>query len=182
MTWTLYTPYKDAFFDMGKLASVYINDDSTLIKRTFDVNGITASGKPSILTKDQVDEFWFNETYYLTKFQFMPWVPELVSIDYQTRTIIQKYYGPDLLIRGFSDVPDIEEQVLDIYKYFKQIDVYKLNCSLSNMTKLNGKVIMFDFKYTSARSPDLIPYVNREINEWLSKISPTIVPKLQELI
>ena len=167
---------------MGKLSSVYLNEDNTLIKRNLDINGITASGKPSILTKDEADQHWFNETYYLTKFQFMPWVPELVSIDYQNRTIIQKYYGPDLLIQGFDDVPDIEQQVLEIYKYFKEINVYKFNSSLSNMTKHNGTIMLFDFKYMSARSPELIPYVSREINEWLSKISPTIVPKLMELV
>ena len=182
MTWKLYTPYKDAFFSMGILSSVYLNTDESLIKRVFTTNGTTVSGKPSTLTKDQADEMWYNETYYLNKFQLMSWVPELVSIDYNNKTIVQRYYGPDLLIRGFDDVPDIEEQVLEIYKYFKQINVYKQNCSLSNMTKHNGTVMMFDFKYMRPRSPELLPNVEREINEWLSKISPTIAPKLKELI
>ena len=183
--WIPYTPYKNTFFrnDMGKMSSVYLNEDSSLIKRIFNTSGFTASGKPSSSTKDDADKYWFNETYYLTKFQFMPWVPELVSIDYQNRTIIQKYYGPDLLIRGFDDIPDMEQQVLEIYKYFKEINVYKFNGSLSNMTKHNGRVIMFDFKYMSTRSAENVDFViQKEIGEWLSKISPTIAPKLKELL
>jgi hypothetical protein len=50
------------------------------------------------------------------------------------------------------------------------------------MTKLNGQVIMFDFKYMRPRSPDLKYQAIYEIDEWLSKISPTIVPKLKDLI
>ena len=167
---------------MGKLSAVYLNNDKTLIKRHFRINGITVSGKLSTLTKEDADQKWLNETYYLTKFQLMSWVPELVSIDYKNKTIIQKYYGPDLLIRGFDDIPDIEQQVVDIYKYFKQINVYKLNGSLSNMTKHNGKVMMFDFKYMCPRSFENIPYANQEIDMWLSKISPTIVSKLKDMI
>ncbi len=182
MTWELYTPYKESSFHMGTICEVYLNAEKNLIKRSFKLNGITASGKPSTRTQEYIEEKWLNEVYYLTKFQLMPWVPELVSIDYQSKSIIQKYYGPDLIIAGFDDIPDIEDQVVSICSYFKDIDVYKLNNSLSNMTKLNGQVIMFDFKYMRPRSPDLKYQAIYEIDEWLSKISPTIVPKLKDLI
>lgn len=182
MTWELYTPYKDCSFEMGRVVSVYLNPDKTLIKRVFQLNGITVSGKKSTATKEYVDQKWAAETYYLTKLQLKPWVPELVSIDYVERSIVQRYYGPDLLTTGFDDIPDIEDQLVDIYRYFKDINVYKLNSSLSNMTKRKGQVVLFDFKYMRQRSPELKYQAEYEINEWLSKISPTIVPKLKELI
>jgi hypothetical protein len=181
MIWEQYVPY-DEDKHMGTLVSVFLNKEKTLIKRVFEPNGVTTSGITNTKTKEYVLAKWEAESYYLTKFQLMPWVPELVSINYKARSIIQKYYGPDLLIRGFEDIPDIEDQVVEIYRYFNQIGVYKLNGALSNMTKKDGKVIMFDFKYMRPRTPELKEYAIIEIDKWLSKISSTISPRLKELV
>ena len=182
MIWELYTPYKDSYFDIGKISSVYLNENKTLIKRCFKPKGITVSGKQSTLSDDNVEQKWLTETQYLTKFQLMPWSPELIDINYEDRYTIQRYYGPDLLIAGFEDIPDIENQIVEIYKYFQQQNIYKLNGALSNMTKREKKVIMFDFKYTKPRSLEIKPQAEYEIDQWLSKISPTIVPKLKDMI
>lgn len=182
MTWELYTPYKNSSFDIGRISSVYLNEDKTLIKRCFGLHGITANGKISTLDKDYVDQKWLTETTHLNKFQYMDWVPELLEINYVHRYTIQRYYGPDLIIAGFEDIPDIEDQIVSIYEYFKSLNVYKLNGALANMTKNNGRVIMFDFKYMRPRTPEMKPHAEYEIDEWLSKISPTIVPRLKELL
>jgi hypothetical protein len=50
------------------------------------------------------------------------------------------------------------------------------------MTKRDSKVIMFDFKYTKPRSPEIKDQAEYEIDQWLSKISPTIVAKLKDMI
>jgi hypothetical protein len=50
------------------------------------------------------------------------------------------------------------------------------------MTKKNGKVIMFDFKYMRERTEELKPYALLEIREWLSKITPNISKRLEELV
>jgi hypothetical protein len=181
MIWEQYVPYSDDR-NMGTLVSVFLNKEKTLIKRVFEPSGITTSGIPNTKTKEYVSTKWETESYYLTKFRLMPWVPGLVSIDYKTKSIIQKYYGPDLLIAGFEDIPDIEDQVVEIYRYFNKIGVYKLNGALSNMTKRDGKVIMFDFKYMRPRTPELKDYALIEIDQWLSKISPTISKRLKELV
>jgi hypothetical protein len=180
--WELYTPYKYSSFDIGKISSVYLNEDKTLIKRCFKPRGITVSGKQSTLSDDNIEQKWLTETKYLTKFQLMPWVPELIDINYQDRYTIQRYYGPDLLIAGFEDISDIEQQIVEIYKFFQQQNIYKLNGALSNMTKRDSKVIMFDFKYTKPRSPEIKDQAEYEIDQWLSKISPTIVAKLKDMI
>ena len=180
--WELYTPYKDSSFDIGRISSVYLNEDKTLIKRCFKPRGITVSGKHSDLIDEYVEQKWLTETTHLTKFQLMPWVPELIAIDYVDRYTIQRYYGPDLLIAGYADIPDIEDQVVDIYKFFQDQNVYKLNGALSNMTKHNKKVIMFDFKYMRPRTPEMKLQAEYEIDEWLSKIGTSIVPRLKELL
>jgi hypothetical protein len=41
---------------------------------------------------------------------------------------------------------------------------------------------MFDFKYMKKRRADLTPSAIREIDLWLSKISPTIAARLKELL
>lgn len=180
MIWEPYRNHPDP--TIGRVVSVYLNQDKTLIKRYFIPNGITVSGKATEYSLEYIEQKWITETNTLLRFKDKEWVPGLIDINYQEKYIIQEYYGPDLQIRGFEDIPDIEDQVIEIYKYFKEINMYKLNGSLPNMTKLNGKVIMFDFKYMKERSPELKPYALVEIREWLSEISPTIVPKLESLL
>jgi len=178
----IWEPYRHPDPNIGRVASVYLNDDKTLIKRHFVLNGITVNGKATEKSEEYIEKKWLTESYWLTRLQLMPWVPSLVSINYKERSIIQEYYGPDLLISGYKDIPDIEDQIVEIYQYFKEINVYKLNSALSNMTKKDGKVIMFDFKYMKERTEELKPHALFEIQEWLSKISPTMVPKLEALL
>jgi hypothetical protein len=179
MTWE---PYRHPDPTIGRVVSVYLNEDKTLIKRYFIPNGITVNGKVTEQTPEYIEQKWITETNTLLRFQNKEWVPKLVDINYEERYIIQEYYGLDLMLRGFDDIPDIEDQVVEIYKYFKEINMYKLNGALPNMTKLNGKVIMFDFKYMRERSPELKPYALIEIHEWLSEISPNISKRLEELV
>ena len=178
----IWEPYWHPDPNIGRVASVYLNEDKTLIKRHYIKNGVTVNGKVSEQSEEYIEKKWLNESYWLTRFQLMPWVPTLVSINYKERFIIQEYYGPDLLISGYKDIPDIEDQIVEIYQYFKEINVYKLNGALSNMTKKNGKVIMFDFKYMSERTEELKPHALFEIKAWLSKITPNISKRLEELM
>lgn len=182
MIWELHTPYKDNPYGLGRIVSVYLNPQKTLIKRVFQPNGITVSGRRTDASEEYVNEKWTIETRNLLSFELKPWVPELVDINFKDRYVIQRYYGPDLLTAGFEDIPDIEDQLEDIYKYFKNINVYKLNSSLSNMTKYGSQVILFDFKYMKQRTPELKKQAEYEIDMWLSKIGPSIVPKLKALI
>ena len=178
----IWEPYWHPDPNIGRVASVYLNEDKTLIKRHYILDGVTVNGKPTEQSPEYIEQKWLTETYWLTRLQLMPWVPGLVSINYKERFIIQEYYGPDLLVRGYDDIPDIEDQIVEIYKYFKEINVYKLNGALANMTKKNGRVIMFDFKYMRERTPELKPHALIEIKLWLSKISPNISKRLEELV
>jgi|GEM_PF-1440760 hypothetical protein len=168
--------------NIGRVASVYLSEDRRFIKKYYNPDNITVSGEQTIQTPEYINQKWEAEVASQIQLHGLPWVPKLVEINVNEKSVTQEYYGPDLLIQGYDDIPDIEDQIVEIYKYFKEIDVYKLNGALSNMTKLDGKVIMFDFKYMRRRTDDLKPYALYEINEWLSKISPTLAPRLKELI
>ena len=178
----IWEPYLHPDPNIGRVASVYLNEDKTLIKRYYIKNGVTVNGKVSEQSENYIEKKWLAETNSLLRFRDKDWVPKLVDINYQEKYIIQEYYGPDLLIRGHNDIPDIEDQIVEIYHYFKEINMYKLNGALSNMTKRNGKVIMCDFKYMRERTEELKPYALLEIREWLSKISPNISKRLEVLV
>ena len=78
-------------------------------------------------------------------------------------------------------VPDIVEQVIEMYKFFKSHNVFKRNGSLSNLTHNNGQLIAFDFKWARPR-PGGLTMETHSYKEWLSKIDPALTEKLMEMI
>jgi hypothetical protein len=124
-----------------------------------------------------------NEVYWLEKLQG-PWLPMTLDVNMATRTIIQDYTYPDLLTIKkdlHKIVPDIEEQIIEMYKFFKQKGVYKRNGSLSNLSLCGKKVIAFDFKWATKR-PEGLEMELRSYDDWLSKISLDLPHKLRELL
>ena len=59
-------------------------------------------------------------------------MPELLEVG--NNYIVTRYYGRDLIEQKY--MPD-KQQVLDMFSYFREKNVYKLNNALSNMT-MNG--------------------------------------------
>lgn len=181
MNWNQFIPYRD-HKNLGKIASVYLNDDKTLIKRCFHSNGITANGRPTEKSEEYIIEKWETEASALIRFNGLWFMPRLIEIDMKQRYVIQEYCGPDLLTSGFKNIRDIEDQVVEIFKYISDQGLYKINGSLSNMTQKNGQIKMFDFKYLRPKSEESKRLEEYSIDNWLSKISPTIVPKLKNLL
>lgn len=179
--WTQFVPYPN-HENLGKVASVYLNEDKTLIKRYFVPGGITVNGNPTKMSDDEIYKKFEAEANALIDFEGLWFMPDLVEVNTKERYTIQEYCGPDLLTAGFDDIPDIEDQVVEIFECISDMDFHKLNGSLSNMTKKNGKVIMFDFKYLRPKSDESAKFEEYAIDTWLSKISPTIVPRLKALL
>ena len=190
MNWIPYTPYKDTprppdNHYLGQMANVYLNEDRTLIKRTYNLNGVTVNSNPSEHSPEKIQQKWEREYRWLNEFNGEFFMPELVDIDFDGRWTIQKHYGPDLLIQGFSHVPNIEDQIIKIYEFFKEKNVYKKNGSLSNMTHDNGRLVAFDYKWMVTRdTPDELhrKWEEMSIDLWLSKINKDLVPKLKALL
>ena len=180
MTWNiLHDPVKQT----GTIAEVYLSDDNTLIKKIYREDGITVSGKTTTYTIGQIKDAFENELYWLKELE-SKWVPELV--DSGDNWLTQKYYGPDLLENYMSktlweDVPSISNQVIDMYKFFKEKNVFKRNGSLSNLTVHNGQLVAFDFKWARKR-PTGIEMELKSYNEWLVKIDPDLTKTLTNMI
>lgn len=175
--------YKSPFDDLGTCVEVHIDKENEIIMRQYKDDAITVNGTVTKKSPKEIEAFFMNEVYWLEKLQG-PWLPMTLDINMATRTIVQDYTHPDLLTikpNLHEVVPDIEEQIIEMYKFFKEKGVYKRNGSLSNLSLCGNRVIAFDFKWATKR-PDGLEMELRSYDEWLSKISPDLPHKLRELL
>ena len=118
--------------------------------------------------------FWLN--YLKSK-----WVPELLEVG--KNYVITSYYGPDLnKLHPMKRPKDLANQTLEMYRFFKDKNVFKLNGALSNMTLNKGQLVAFDFKWARFRTNKFIDYEIYSYEKWLSKIDNELVEKLKLLI
>ena len=108
-----------------------------------------------------------------------------IDIDESKQEIITEYYGPDLLTNYqagtlLKDIPDIIEQVIEMFKFFKEHNVYKFNNALSNMTVNNKQLVAFDFKWARER-PEGKEHELFSYTEWMSKIDDKLPEMLEKL-
>tara|TARA_B110001454_G_scaffold201126_1_gene207274 strand:+ start:121 stop:681 length:561 start_codon:yes stop_codon:yes gene_type:complete len=172
--------YETPHDGVGTHVSVWIDEKMGLVKRTFDGDHC---GEGESKFKNKSDIFFKNEVYWLThpELSGSKFLPELIDIDEESRTIIQKYYGPNLLDylhdpKGFP-IPNISEQILEMYTFFTEVGVNKLNGALSNMTANNGQLIAFDFKWARP-APKANAKEMKAFHTWFTKIDPELVEKL----
>ena len=115
-------------------------DGKRYIKKTFDYKGEDNFA----FLKNEV--FWLN--YLKSK-----WVPELEEVG--DNYVITRYYGLDLnTLRNnkFKLVDDLADQTLEMYKFFKEKNVFKLNGALSNLTMNGNQLVAFDWKWARFRT------------------------------
>jgi len=162
---------------VGTLVNVAIDNQNSIIKRTFRQN--------KKYNDIDAKKFFENEVKWLETLESR-WIPETVYIDYNEQSITQKYYAPCLLDfhldkKYLEFIPDIVEQVVEMYEFFKLKKMFKRNGSLSNMTHNNGQLVAFDFKWATVR-PKGISMELYSYNTWLSKIDPSLPKRLKEII
>tara|TARA_B100000965_G_scaffold104239_2_gene85823 strand:- start:361 stop:795 length:435 start_codon:yes stop_codon:yes gene_type:complete len=136
------------------------------VKKTFDYKGEDNFA----FLKNEV--FWLN--YLKSK-----WVPELIEVG--NNYVITRYYGPDL-IKNKTRPKDLADQTLEMYKFFKEKNVFKLNGALSNMTMNGNQLVAFDWKWAKFRTDKYIDYEIISYEKWLSKIDSELVEKLKCMI
>ena len=99
---------------------------------------------------------------------------------------MQEWPGPDLLQYPREDLnivfPNITEQVEHMFKFFKQHNMYKFNNAMCNLTGKDGQLMCFDFKYAAIRTVTNIEIERHSIKEWISKIDPELIFKLESLL
>ena len=88
--------FKTEHKGLGSVVEVSIDYSAQQIKRQYKENGITCNGNETQVKKQDIDNFFQNEVYWLNKLQG-EWIPKTLNIDMHTQTIIQEYTGPNLL-------------------------------------------------------------------------------------
>ena len=130
------------------------------------------------------DNFAFlkNEVFWLNYLK-SKWVPELIEVG--DNYVITSYYGPDLNTQRNNKVKladDLADQTLEMYKFFKEKNVFKLNGALSNLTMNGNQLVAFDWKWARFRTDKYTDYEIFSYIKWLSKIDSELVEKLKCMI
>ena len=138
-----------------------INDK---IKKTFDY-------------KDEDNQsFLKNEVFWLNYLKGK-WVPELLEVG--NNYVVTRYYGRDLIEQKY--MPD-RQQVIDMFKFFKEKNVFKLNNALSNMTMNGNQLVAFDWKWARFRTDKYKDFEVMSYDKWISKIDSDLIKELKCMI
>lgn len=164
------------------LVHVQIDYSAMLIKRTFNNALPCVSGEinPRNKTSAEVTQMFTNEVNWLIQLNGSKYIPELISYDFISQTIIQKYYEPSCLLTG--KIPSVNE-VLELYCFFKSNQLLKINGSLSNMSYNANQLIAFDFKHAISNTYiSAIEYEYYSYDTYLSKIDSTLPSLLRSIL
>ena len=127
--------------------------------------------------KDEDNQtFLKNEVFWLNYLK-SKWVPELLEVG--SNYVITRYYGNDLIKQKY--MPD-KQQVIDMFKFFKEKNVFKLNNALSNMTMNGNQLVAFDWKWARFRTDKYKDFEVMSYNKWISKIDSDLVKELECMI
>ena len=141
---------------------IKIIDDK--IKKTFDY-------------KDENNQsFLKNEVFWLNYLKGK-WVPELLEVG--NNYVVTRYYGRDLIEQKY--MPD-RQQVIDMFKFFKEKNVFKLNNALSNMTMNGNQLVAFDWKWARFRTDKYKDFEVMSYDKWISKIDNDLIKELKCMI
>ena len=141
---------------------IEITDDK--IKKTFNY-------------KDEDNQsFLKNEVFWLNYLKGK-WVPELLEVG--NNYVVTRYYGRDLIEQKY--MPD-RQQVIDMFKFFKEKNVFKLNNALSNMTMNGNQLVAFDWKWARFRTDKYKDFEVMSYDKWLSKIDNDLIKELKCMI
>ena len=140
-----------------------------------EINGDTI--KKTFNYKDEDNQsFLKNEVFWLNYLKGK-WVPELLEVG--NNYVVTRYYGRDLIEQKY--MPD-KQQVIDMFKFFKEKNVFKLNNALSNMTMNGNQLIAFDWKWARFRTDKYKDFEVMSYNKWISKIDSDLVEELKCMI
>ena len=127
--------------------------------------------------KDEDNQsFLKNEVFWLNYLKGK-WVPELLEVG--NNYVVTRYYGRDLIEQKY--IPD-RQQVIDMFKFFKEKNVFKLNNALSNMTMNGNQLVAFDWKWARFRTDKYKDFEVMSYNKWISKIDSDLIEELKCMI
>ena len=141
---------------------IKIIDDK--IKKTFDY-------------KDEDNQSYLKNEVFWLNYLKGKWVPELLEVG--NNYVVTRYYGRDLIEQKY--MPD-RQQVIDMFKFFKEKNVFKLNNALSNMTMNGNQLVAFDWKWARFRTDKYKDFEVMSYDKWISKIDNDLIKELKCMI
>ena len=184
--------YRTATGSRGSLAEVWIDSDAGLCKKIYAADGTTIKGQaPLHSSKADITKLFGNEIYWSQKLRSKHVVKLLEFGEVPDRDgyyIIQEYHNPDMLhfydkhTRLSHIIPDVTQQVIEMFELFRDSNVYKFNNAMCNLTFDGKQLKAFDFKYATERYPKDREYEWHSIMSWISKIDPKLPGLLEDLI
>ena len=178
------------FSSRGSLGEIWIDREAKLVKKIFKPKAVSIKNRPTFHRKlEDITSLFNNEIFWTTKLKskFLVETYEHGPLtDEEGFYLIQEYTGPDLLHYECNILdlfPNLIDQLDEMFNFFKENEVYKINNAKCNLTISNtGQLKCFDFKYAVPRSIKKTSMEMLSVTRWLSNIDETVVPRLSKHI
>jgi hypothetical protein len=178
------------FSSRGSLGEIWLDKEAKLVKKIFKPNAVSIKNRPTFHRKmEEITKLYENEIYWTNKLKskFLIETYEHGSLtEEEGFYLIQEYAGPDLLhyeLKTVNTFPDIVNQLDEMFSFFKENEVYKMNNAKCNLAmNNNGQLKCFDFKYAVPREPKKTMLEMLSVKRWLSNIDESVIPKLSKHI
>jgi nitric oxide synthase oxygenase domain/subunit len=183
--------YQNLNSSRGSLAEVWIDRSAKLVKKLYKPDGITIRGTPPHHSSlEEIESLYRNEVYWSTTLR-SPLVLEIYehgALPNQGWYIVQEYVGTNLLDHYRLDtrlshiIPNAAEQIVEMFGFWQQHNMHKINNAMCNMVWDGTRIRAFDFKYARPRTDQSRIKERRSLTEWIAKIDPSLVQRLELLI
>ena len=183
--------YQNLNSSRGSLAEVWIDAKAKLAKKLYKLDGVTIRGTPP-MHRDwaEIERLWTNEVRWS---QLLRSPAVLETYEHGTLPeggwyIIQEYVGPSLLEHYRPDtrlshmIPDAADQIVSMFELWRSHDMHKINNAMCNLVWDGTRIRAFDFKYARPRTAQSRAKELRSITEWIAKIDPSLVARVEPLI
>ena len=184
----MFEKYVPELGSRGSLGEIWIDKEANLVKKIFKPNAISIKNRPTFHRKiEEISKLYNNEIYWTTKLKskFLVETYEYGELKNEEGFyLLQEYVGPDLLNNQLTHEHKlIADQLDDMFKFFKENEVYKINNAKCNLTMNNdGQLKCFDFKYAVPRDPKKTMLELLSVKRWLSNIDESVLPRLSKHI
>lgn len=169
--------------DLGRMCHVTIDKKHNAITREFTISKPTASGKinPFNYTLEKIKLAFHNDLYWTTTLD-SKYVLKPIDVDEKNLSITYQYHGRDLFHddEKFLSIKDFKKQIIEMYEYFREVNIFKGNGSRSNLVLVDGKIKAFDFKWTKLRPKNIkLELMSYEI--WLKSADSSLEDILKQM-
>lgn len=171
----------------GSLGEIWIDKEAKVVKKIFKPNAISIKNRPAFHRKiEDITKLYNNEIYWTTKLKssFLVETYEYGPLaNEEGFYLLQEYVGPDLLNNELKNSPNLVDQLDEMFKFFKDNEVYKINNAKCNLTiTSDGKLKCFDFKYAVPRDAKKTMLEMLSVKRWLANIDESVIPRLSKHI